>query len=465
MKLSVSRHPGLPTRLSTRLMLLTEEEADKKGGRVADFSGEAGEVIVHYNKETADIYCGLGGKKECTPAAVRAAAAKGIRKALELKRVKVSFIVPSEWRAGIEGALLGAYGFVKYKSEKPAVLAALECVGHGFSLRQVRAVEAVCSAVFYARDLVNENASVVTPQRLAQEARALAQRASLRCTVLDEKDIAAAGLRLLAAVGQASATPPRLVFLEYRGDRTSKETTAIVGKGITFDSGGQNLKPTGHIETMRLDMAGAAAVLGTMKALAALKPKVNVIGCVAAAHNAIGREAYFPGDIYPSFAGKTVEVCSTDAEGRLVLADAIAYCVRRFKPARIIDLATLTGGILFALGEFVAGMFSNDDRLSDALFSSGEASGERLWRFPLYKEYRESLKSDCADLRNLSNFKKGYAGSITGAAFIQEFAEGVPWAHLDIAGTAWNEGEPRGEVPKYATGFGVRLLVDYLTKL
>jgi leucyl aminopeptidase len=147
-----------------------------------------------------------------------------------------------------------------------------------------------------------------------------------------------------------------------------------------------------------------------------------------------------------------------------VLADAIAYCRKRFQPTRIVDLATLTGGILLALGEFVAGLFSNDDRLSDALFASGETSGERLWRFPLYKEYRESMKSDLADLRNLSSFKKGYAGSITGAAFIQEFAEGVPWAHLDIAGTAWNEGTARGEVPQYATGFGVRLLVDFLTK-
>jgi leucyl aminopeptidase len=200
MKIFVSRKPGL----STRLILLTKEEADKKGGPAADFSGEAGETAVRYGKGTTEIYCGLGKKKECSPAAVRAAAAKGIRKALELKRGKVSFIVPAEWRAGIEGVLLGAYGFVKYKSEKPAGLVALECAGQGISLRQVRAVEAVCTAVSYARDLVNENASVMTPPRLAQEARALARRGGLRCTILDEKDLAAKGLRLLAAVGQAS---------------------------------------------------------------------------------------------------------------------------------------------------------------------------------------------------------------------------------------------------------------------
>ena len=463
MRVTVSRRPTCPT----RLMLLTREEA-RKVRRITDFSGDAGETTVRYGKGTADIYCGLGGKKECTPAAVRTAAAKGIQKALELKRAAVSFIVPTaagQGQAAIEGALLGAYRFIKYKSEKPALLAKLECVGARRTLPQARTVETVCSAVSYARDLVNENASIMTPQRLALEARALSRAGTLRVTVLDEKEILKKGLHLLGAVGRASATPPRLIVMEYTGNRGSKEKTAIVGKGITFDSGGQNLKLTGHIETMRQDMAGAAAVLGAMKAIAAIRPKVNVIGCIAAAHNAIGRQAYFPGDIYPSFAGKTIEICSTDAEGRLVLADAIAYCRKRFQPTRIVDLATLTGGILLALGEFVAGLFSNDDRLSEALFASGEATGERLWRFPLYKEYRESMKSDLADLRNLSSFKKGYAGSITGAAFIQEFAEGVPWAHLDIAGTAWNENAARGEVPQYATGFGVRLLVDFLTKI
>jgi leucyl aminopeptidase len=464
MKITVSRNPTL----ATRLVLMTKEEAARRRGTLADFSGEDGEITVDYSGRTAAIYCGLGKQAECTPATVRTSAAKGVRKALELKRGEVSLMLPAsapDASAGVEGVLLGSYNFLKYKSDKPVQLSRLECAGRGISPGRIRTVQTVCSAVSFARDLVNENASVMTPLELARAARAEARECGLRCTVLDEKDIAAKGLGLLAAVGQGSPTPPRLIVIEYTGSRSSRETTAIVGKGITFDSGGQNLKPTGHIETMRLDMAGAAAVLGAMKAIAALKPKVNVVGCIAAAHNAVGSRAYFPGDIYRSLAGKTVEICSTDAEGRLVLADAIAYCVQRYRPARIIDLATLTGGILLALGEFVAGLFSNDDRLSGALFASGEASGERLWRFPLYKEYRDSLKGDFADLRNLSSFKKGYAGSITGAAFIQEFTAGVPWAHLDIAGTAWNEGEPRGEVPKYATGFGVRLLVDFLTKL
>jgi leucyl aminopeptidase len=210
-------------------------------------------------------------------------------------------------------------------------------------------------------------------------------------------------------------------------------------------------------------MAGAAAVLGVMKSLAVLRPKINVIGVIPAAHNAIGGNAYFPGDVYNSYSGKTVEIWSTDAEGRLVLADAISYCQDKFKPTSIIDLATLTGGVLYALGDFVAALFSNNDKLANDLFNAGERTGERMWRLPLYKEYCESVKGDLGDLRNVSKLKKGYASSITGAAFIKEFVNNnTPWAHLDIAGTAYNEGQPHGEVPAYATGFGVRLLLDYL---
>jgi leucyl aminopeptidase len=389
---------------------------------------------------------------------------------MELKKSALSLLLPpasvcgkAGIRAAMEGALLGAYRFSRYKSEMPVMVEKMEFVGQAVSREDLQRTRTICDAVWYARDLVNENASIMTPLRLAAEARSLGRKTGMRVTVLDEKVIAKKGLRLLAAVGQGSPTPPRLVFLEYRGDRGSNQWQVIAGKGITFDSGGQNLKPTGSIETMRIDMAGAAVVLGAMRALAALKPRVNVVGCIASAHNAIGAKAYFPGDIYPSFAGKTVEINSTDAEGRLVLADALAYCIKTYRPIRIVDLATLTGSVVAALGDIVAGLYANDDDLAAALFASGERTGERIWRFPLYQEYRDSLKSDLADLRNLSKFKKGYAGSITGAAFIQEFVGETPWAHFDIAGTAWNEGAARGEVPQYATGFGVRLLVDFLT--
>jgi leucyl aminopeptidase len=462
MKVTLSSQPTLPTRLEFRIK--------EKTAALPDFSADAGEISIRYHDKDTIIYCGLGEKEKCTPALIRSTSAKGLNRALEIKRSAISLQLPSDAvydKAGIlaamEGALLGAYRFLRYKSEKPAIMERIEVVGQGVSTGDLQRIRTICDAVWYARDLVNENASVMTPLRLASEALSLGRKTGMRVTVLDEKAIAHKGLSLLAAVGQGSPTPPRLVFLEYRGDRSSKQWQAIAGKGITFDSGGQNLKPTGSIETMRLDMAGAAAVLGAMRALAALKPRVNVVGCIAAAHNAIGSRAFFPGDIYPSFAGKTVEINSTDAEGRLVLADALAYCIKTFRPSRIVDLATLTGSVVTALGDIVAGLYANDDDLAAALFSSGERTGERVWRFPLYQEYRDSLKSDLADLRNLSKFKKGHAGSITGAAFIQEFVGETPWAHCDIAGTAWNEGAARGEIPPYATGFGVRLLVDFLT--
>jgi leucyl aminopeptidase len=461
MQITLSHKPNF----QTLIVPLAKDEVKN----IPDFSGDVNETAVRYEKKHTIIYCGLGEKATCTPGIVRTAAAKGVQKALELKRKTVSLITHGVKKgssensiAAVEGALLGSYRFSKYKSQRQPALSAIECIDHILTKDGLRAIETVCSAVMYARDCVNENASVVTPLWFAQEARRLSKSAGMRVTIIDEKEMAKKGLDLIKAVGQGSATPPRLIFIEYQGDRYTKKRTALVGKGITFDSGGQNLKPTGHIETMRMDMAGAAAVLGVMKAIAALRLKVNVVGCIAAAHNAIGKDAYFPGDIYPSFAGKTVEICSTDAEGRLVLADAIAYCLKNYGPSRIVDLATLTGGILTSLGDLVAGLFSNDDALADALFASGEKTGERLWRFPLYQEFRDSMKGDLADLRNTSKFKKGYASSITGAAFIQEFVGETPWAHLDIAGTGFNEGGARGEIPQYGTGFGVRLLVDFI---
>jgi leucyl aminopeptidase len=212
---------------------------------------------------------------------------------------------------------------------------------------------------------------------------------------------------------------------------------------------------------MRSDMAGAAAVLGLMKALTILKPRLNVIGVIPAAHNAMDGLSYFPGDVYRSYSGKTVEISNTDAEGRLVLADALSYVQKHHKPSALIDLATLTGAIVVALGDTLAGLFSNDDTLAQQLIQAGEKTGERLWRMPLGEEHSEAIKGDLADLRNTGK-KKGQAGSSVGAAFLKEFVGELPWAHLDIAGTAFNENETRGEVPRYATGFGIRLLLQYL---
>jgi leucyl aminopeptidase len=465
MKVKVASKPKIDTRI---LFVL---KGDRRAA-VKDFEGDKGNVTVRYRGKRTLIYCGLGDSKNCGPQAVRAAAANGVKKAGELKRKAVSVIDPALdccdagcAKACLEGAVLGAYSFSKFKSDKHGGVSSVELVTRELSPEDGRDIATVCECACYCRDLVNDNASVTSPEYLAEEAREIAASKAVSFEVLDEKAIRKKGLGLLCAVGQGSPYPPRLVVMEYRGDPNSKRKTAVVGKGITFDSGGQNTKPSGHIEAMRSDMAGAASVLGVMKALVALRPKVNVIGAIPAAHNAVGSRSYFPGDVYTSYSGKTVEITNTDAEGRLVLADCFAYLQKHYNPAEIIDLATLTGAIQIALGETVAGLVANSDELAARLFEAGEKTGERLWRLPLYEEHSESMKSDLADLRNTSKMKRGFAGSITGAAFLKEFVgRGIRWAHLDIAGTAYNESEARGEVPKYGTGYGVRLLWEYLTR-
>lgn len=459
MKIKISKSIHYPT----QIQFLFNEDADQ----ITDFNADAGDVSVRYSGEESIIYGGIGEKDSISATVLRNVSAKAIQRAIDLKRDKLSIILPSITgdsfncgKAITEGIMLGSYKFDKYKSDKAHRIENVELIGN-LSSSDLNKTMIICDAVNYCRDLVNDNASVVTPDMLAKEALQFAKYENFKVTVLKSKELEREGLGLLKAVGQGSTTPPRLIIIEYKGS-SQKHKTAFVGKGITFDSGGQNLKPTGSIETMREDMAGAAAVIGVMKAIAALKPAINVTGVIAAAHNAIGNNAFFPGDIYKSYNGKTVEIHSTDAEGRLILADATAYCVSVYKPSEIIDLATLTGGIITTFGEHVAGLFSNNDELAQKLFRSGESTNERLWRLPLYKEYSDSLKGELGDLRNLSRFKKGYASSIIGAAFIKEFINDTPWAHLDIAGTSFNEGSARGEIPQFGTGFGVRLLLDFL---
>lgn len=460
-KLSISQS----AKSDTKVIFIAEN--GKKS--LKDFEGKTGELSVRYEKNETSIYCGIGPKKDCNEEILRTAAANAIRKAKDLKRTKVSIIDPKHkgksQRAIMIGALLATYTYAKHLSEKPVEIKAIDFVSDTATTADTKKVQSICEGVFLARNLINGNAHDVYPQILAAEAKKIAASATnITCTVLTEKEIDKKGLGLLKAVGQASKFPPRLVILQYKGDKNSKENKTIVGKGITFDSGGLNLKPTGSIETMRCDMSGSAAVLGTMKALSLLKPKINVTGVVAAAHSAIGSDAFFPGDVYKSYSGKTVEIKNTDAEGRLVLADAISYVQKHFAPTEIIDLATLTGAIVISLGDLCAGIFSNNDKLAENLTKAGVKTAEKLWRMPLTKDHIDAMKGDISDLRNLSKLPPRHAGSSTAAAFLNSFIENeLPWAHLDIAGTAFNERDARGEIPKYATGFGVRLLVNYLT--
>lgn len=443
-----------------------------------DFLGKEGEELLLYEEKGIEprlLLLGLGRREESHAEGLRRAYGGIARSARRRKLTSLNLLFPEGVECpppltceecACEGIFLSNYSFDLLKSEtrKEAdpLLSSLCLVGVGAKEgRAIERSEQLISSVHYARDLVNGNADEVTPERLAQMARELAKtHPSLKVRVLDKKQIEKEKMGLLLAVNRGSTREPALIVLEYRGQPSSKELTALVGKGITYDTGGLNLKPTGSMETMKADMAGAAAVLGTLRAAASLHLKVNLIGVIAATENAIGPDSYKPGDVYVSRSAKSVEIGNTDAEGRLVLADAISYVQDYFSPSRIIDLATLTGGIVVALGEEATGLFCNDDQLAKRLIGAGERTGERLWRMPLYPEYKETLKSSIADLKNTGSGRKASSG--TAAMFLQQFVQKkVPWAHLDIAGTAFLS-EPRLYHPTSATGVGVRLLLSLL---
>jgi leucyl aminopeptidase len=311
-----------------------------------------------------------------------------------------------------------------------------------------------------SRRLSNEPPNVLTPETLAKEARKVAAEAGLSCRVLDVAEMRRRKMGALLGVGQGSQHPPRLIVLEHKPKRgRTRPTVCLVGKGITFDSGGISIKPAGGMHEMKHDMSGAATVVGALRAAALLDLPLHLVGVLAAAENMPGGEAYRPGDILTTMSGLTVEIQNTDAEGRLVLCDALHYARTTWEPAAIIDLATLTGACVVALGSWTCGLFGNHEGLVDAIRRAGDAAGERAWPMPLLDEHREQMKSPVADLKNVSGSRD--AGACTAAAFLSRFVGDLPWAHLDIAGTAYTS-KPGPCQPYGATGFGVRLLVQLL---
>ena len=304
-----------------------------------------------------------------------------------------------------------------------------------------------------AKEWANRPANHATPTLLAQAARSLSRLPKISCEVLGPKDVAKLGMGSFMAVAQGSTQPLRFIVLRYSGAAKTQAPTVLVGKGITFDTGGISIKPAGEMDEMKFDMAGAASVLGVFRALAELKPAINVVGLIPSCENMPSGSALKPGDVVTSMSGQTIEVLNTDAEGRLILCDALTYA-ERFKPRAVVDIATLTGACVIALGNVRSGMFSPNDELAQALLAAGESSMDRCWRMPLDDEYAEGLKSNFADVANIGG-RAG--GAITAAKFLQRFAGKFPWAHLDIAGTAWKSGAAKG-----ATGRPVGLLLDYL---
>jgi leucyl aminopeptidase len=415
---------------------------------------------------------GLGPRERCTPEQLRQAAGRGVRAVLKGKAVQVALQIPptaddaGALRAATEGALLGGYRFDRYRTngaEERGALAGLRIalppgVRRSDALEDaLRLAVRVAEATNHARDLVNEPAADLTPERLAEEARRVARECGLKIQVDGPEELRRLKMGMFVAVGQGSANAPRLIELTYlpKGKAAAAPPLVLVGKAITFDSGGLSLKPAEGMVEMKTDMAGAAALLGVMEVVAALKPPFPVVALLGAAENMPSGTAYRPGDVLTSRLGKTVEVTNTDAEGRLVLGDVLAYAAER-KPSAIVDVATLTGACIVALGTHVVGLWSTDDRLADEVVQASRRAGEAMWRMPLVELQKESLRSEIADMKNAGE-RPGAA--IAAALFLREFVGGVPWVHLDIAGPSTSSKE-RGYFGKGATGVTVRTLVE-----
>lgn len=379
---------------------------------------------------------------------------------------------PEELRAFVEGLLLASYAF-RLTSETshpaparevhlalPGAAGATSNAGAAPELdAALQRAEITARAVALARDLVNTPAETKSPQWLAEQAEAMSAESGLRCRVRDEDELRAAGFGGILAVGAGSAQPPRFIELAYEPE-DAREHVVLVGKGITFDSGGLSLKPNDNMKLMKTDMAGGAAVIAALGALRALSVPYRVTGLVPAAENMPGGSAQRPGDVITHYGGRTVEVLNTDAEGRLVLADALAYASARLQPDTVVDLATLTGAATVALGRTHGALYATNDALADALVAAGKSGGDPLWRLPLVDDYRDALESTVADLAHIA--RKGYsAGSVIAALFLREFVDGPRWAHLDIAGPARSTSDEH-ELTKGGTGFGVRALLRWL---
>ncbi len=418
------------------------------------------------------VVVGLGRRAETSAETVRRAASAGLRRARDLgaRSVAIEVLgdrVPARQRAQsvVEGAILGTYAFDRYKREKvDKVVETLRVVEPDGRQRReaaegVRRGQVFAEATWFARDLVNAPANDVHPTHLAEAAGEIARAGGLTLEVLDRAQCRKLGMGAFLGVAAGSEQPPKFIHLSWTPAGRSRKRVAIIGKGVTFDSGGLDLKTPEGMLRMKDDMSGAAAVLGIMRALPALKPGVEVHGLIAATENMPSGAAIRPGDILRAMNGTTIEIGNTDAEGRLTLADAICYAVQKVNADEIVDMATLTGACVVALGPLCSGLFSNNDALADRLLAAADGAGERVWRLPLIDEYREHLKSDVADLNNVG--PRG-GGAITAGLFLKEFAGERPWAHLDIAGPAFLE-KDTPLAPKGGTGCAVRTILGYLT--
>jgi leucyl aminopeptidase len=421
------------------------------------------------------LLVGLGEQQKWTTERARQVGAVVAQKVRELKQPSFSLPLlgadsgleaPAAAQALTEGLLLGLYRFDTFKTladeRVPAVqIETITLVVEGDTApieKAVRWSESVAAGVALTRDLGNNPPMVATPTHLANTAQRIASDYGMTCVVFDHDQQVELGMGGLLGVAKGADEPAKFIVLEHGTAEAGKPTVVLVGKGITFDSGGISIKPAESMDKMKMDMQGAGAVLGTMESVGRLKLPIHVVALIAASENMLGGAAYKPGDILTAMNGVTIEVLNTDAEGRLVLADALSYA-QKYSPTAIIDLATLTGACVVALGSYAAGAMGNNPELMERLKQAASASGDRVWELPLWDEYKSQVRSDIADIKNTGG-RNG--GAITAAGFLSHFVGDYPWVHLDIAGVAWTEDQPKDYNPKGATGFGVRLLTELL---
>jgi len=449
--------------------------------KTGDFKGKKSEMMVlpvkgHHNKFNRFFLFGLGDKEKYSVTTLRDSFGKAVKFIQKYPVENLSILARKEmvhnndwFRFGqtiVEGLELGSYKFDNYKSKKNnkdktdlrtiEVLSVpekyLSTIGKG-----IKTGEILAESAKFTRNLGNHPSNVATPKMLAQTAKSMAEELGLNCEILSEKKMQSLNMNALLAVAKGSEESPQMIILEHKGGKKNQKPFVFVGKGVTFDSGGISLKPGKSMDEMKFDMSGGGTVLGIMKAVVSLKLPLNIIGIVPAVENLPSGTATKPGDIVKSMSGTTIEVLNTDAEGRMILADALTYA-EKYKPQSVINLATLTGAVVVAIGNAAAGIMGNDDDLVKEVKNLSEISGEKVWPFPLFDEYKEQIKSNIADIKNIGQVG---AGVTTAGAFLSKFTEKYKWAHIDIAGVAWTTRE-LAIAPKGATGFGVRLLVEWL---
>jgi leucyl aminopeptidase len=445
-----------------------------------DMNGKLGKITIipiPGKKQTQRILlAGIGKKENLTQDTIRFVSGKIAQKVRELKLKEFSIIAPptfiydsiSSVSQIIEGTKMSLYKFDKFKTEKADKSPDLTIIiskSNKIS-KAIKVAEAVAEGSIFTKSIANLPPNECTPTTLSNFARNISKKNKMKCTIISQPELKKKGFGGITAVGKGSKNEPKLIVIEHNHGPKNQKPIVLVGKAVTFDTGGISLKPGQSMDEMKFDKCGGCTVLGIMKSVSELKLPINVVGIIPSVENMPSGEAYRPGDIIKLYNGKTAEILNTDAEGRLILADALAYGEKQYSPKAIIDFATLTGACIVALGNNVAAIVSNNEQLTKKIVDSSKTTTEEIWELPLTQDYMDMIKSDVADIKNVGIGRA--AGTITAAAFLKSAIKDTPWAHLDIAGVAWTQGAATKEKPynpKGATGFGVRLILDYLQKL